>query len=185
VLRCSTPAAAIAGGPSAAMLGVLFFRWPPSLQKSSRSACVSAGIGSRMAILTTKQIWKREPNPRGRKSRAELNRLLPVEEQRVRRAMRVLHVRYRNWSAVSRALGYHRVTVERVLNIRRTATPAFAMRVARLLGVSLGEVLSGAWPKAGECLMCGSCAAPTTSRSAKPGSSDRRLHVDSRSVQSP
>lgn len=108
-----------------------------------------------MAILTAKQTWKRAPNPRGHKSRAELNRLLPVEEERVRRAMRVLHVRYGNWTRVCEALGYHRVTVERVLNIRRTATPAFAMRVARLLGVSLGDVLSGAWPKPGECPMCG------------------------------
>lgn len=108
-----------------------------------------------MAILTAKQTWKRAPT--GRKSRAELNRLLPVEEERVRRAMRVLYVRCgSNWTRVSEALGHHRVTVERVLNIRRTATPAFAMRVARLLGVSLGDVLSGAWPKRGECLMCGS-----------------------------
>jgi hypothetical protein len=129
--------------------------------KFSPQAGVLLGIGSHMTILTTKQTWKRAPNPNGRKSRAELNRLLPIEEERVRRAMRVLHVRYRNWSGVSRALGYHRVTVERVLNIRRTATPAFAMRVARLLGVSLGDVLNGAWPKAGECPMCGSAAGPT------------------------
>jgi hypothetical protein len=109
-----------------------------------------------MAILTTKQTWKRTPNPKARKSRRELNRLLPVEEERVRRAMRVLHVRYGNWTRVSEALGHHRVTVERVLNIRRrTATLAFAMRVARLLGVSLGDVLSGAWPKSGECPICG------------------------------
>ncbi len=108
-----------------------------------------------MAILTSKQTWTRAPNPKARKSRRELNRLLPVEEERVRRAMRVLHVKFGNWTRVSEALGHHRVTVERVLNLRRTATPAFAMRVARLLGVSLGDVLSGAWPKAGECLMCG------------------------------
>lgn len=108
-----------------------------------------------MPILTAKQTWKRAPNPKARKSRRELNRLLPVEEERVRVAMRVLRVRYGNWCRVADALGHHRVTVERVLNIRRTATPAFAMRVARLLGVSLGDVLSGAWPKAGECLMCG------------------------------
>lgn len=110
-----------------------------------------------MPILTAKQTWKRAPNPSGRKSRAELNRLLPAEEERVRVAMRVLRVRYGNWTRVSEALGHHRVTVERVLNIRRTATPAFAMRVATLLGVSLGDVLSGAWPKAGECPMCARC----------------------------
>jgi hypothetical protein len=108
-----------------------------------------------VAILQGSKTWKREPNPSGRKSRRELNRLLPIEEERVRVAMRVLRVRYGNWTRVSEALEHHRVTVERVLNIRRTATPAFAMRVARLLGVSLGDVLSGAWPRPGECLMCG------------------------------
>lgn len=108
-----------------------------------------------MAILQGSKTWKRTPDPRGRKSRADLNRLTPKEEGRVRRAMWVLHVRFGNWSSVSRALHYHRVTVERVLNIRKRASPAFALRVSRLLGVSLGDVLSGAWPKHGECPMCG------------------------------
>jgi len=110
-----------------------------------------------MPILKTKQTWKRAPDPN---SLREKNRLLPIEEERVRRAMRVLHVRYGNWCRVADALGHHRVTVERVLNIRRTAAPAFAMRVARLLGVSLGDVLSGAWPKPGSVR----CAAPQSTK---------------------
>ncbi len=126
-----------------------------------------------MTILTAKQTWKREPNPRGYKSRAELNRLTPTEEERVRRAMWVLHVRFGNWSGVSRALGYHRVTVERVLNIRKTASLAFASRVSKKLGVSLGDVLSGSWPKAGECPMCGCCDEKRPTRPSLEGAGSR------------
>lgn len=66
-----------------------------------------------MAILTSKQVWRRPPNPRGHKSQRELARLTPIEEQRVRRALWVLHVRYGNWTQVAKALGYHHITVER------------------------------------------------------------------------
>jgi hypothetical protein len=96
--------------------------------------------------------WRKEPNPNLLR---EKNRLLPVEEENVRRAMTVLHLRFGNWTRVANAMGAHRVTVERVLNIRRRATPAFAMRVARLLGVNLGGVLSGAFPAENQCPMCG------------------------------
>jgi hypothetical protein len=96
--------------------------------------------------------WRKEPNPNLLR---EKNRLLPVEEENVRRAMTVLHLRFGNWTRVAKAIGAHRVTVERVLNIRRRATPAFAMRVARLLGVPLGDVLSGAFPAENQCAFCG------------------------------
>lgn len=96
--------------------------------------------------------WRKEPNPNLLRVK---NRLLPEEEENVRRAMTVLHLRFGNWCQVAKALGHHRVTVERVLNIRRRATPAFAMRVARLLGVNLGDVLSGAFPRENQCPMCG------------------------------
>lgn len=79
----------------------------------------------------------------------------PPSRKRVRRAMEFLRLRYGNWTGVAKAMGYHRVTIERVLNLRRTATTAFALRVAKKLGVTLGDVLSGARPKAGECPMCG------------------------------
>lgn len=121
-----------------------------------------------MTILTTKQTWTRAPSTTGHKSRRELARLTPTEEQRVRRGMWVLHVRFGNWSRVSRALGYHRVTVERVLNIRKTASLAFAMRVGKKLGVTLGDLLGGAWPKPGECPMCGH-SRPLTTRSGASG----------------
>jgi hypothetical protein len=106
-----------------------------------------------MPILTAKQVWKKPVDARSRVK--VLNRLDPVEEERVRHAMEFLRLRYGNWTGVAKAMGYHRVTIERVLNLRRTATAAFALRVAKQLGVTLGDVLSGARPKAGDCPMCG------------------------------
>jgi hypothetical protein len=105
-----------------------------------------------MPILTAKQTWKRAPNQNSLK---EKNRLLPVEEERVRCAMGALLIRYRSWVKVAVALKTDRTTVTRVLHIRKRATPAFALRVARLLGVPLGDVLSGAFPRPGQCPMCG------------------------------
>jgi hypothetical protein len=102
--------------------------------------------------------WRKEPNPNLLRER---NRLLPGEEENVRRAMTVLHLRFGNWTRVAKAIGAHRVTVERVLNIRRRATPAFAMRVARLLGAPLGDVLSGAFPGEAQCPMCGTIRDPS------------------------
>jgi hypothetical protein len=97
-------------------------------------------------------VWKRAPNPN---SRAELNRLLPEEEDRVRAAMDVLRIRLGNWKYVAAALKSNKRSITHVISATRRITPAFAMRVARLLGVPLGDVLSGAFPRPGECPMCG------------------------------
>lgn len=107
-----------------------------------------------MSILTAKQTWKRAPKPSHRMGK---DRLTPEENANLRRAMDVLRIRYRSWVKVAVALKTDRTTVTRVINIRKWATPAFALRVARLLGVPLGDMLSGAWPREGECPMCGRC----------------------------
>lgn len=105
-----------------------------------------------MAILRERKVWKRPENENSRKM---LDRLTPQEEERVRRAMDVLRVRFGNWRRVAVALKTNRTTITRVVCIRKRATPAFALRVARLLGVPLGDVLSGAFPRAGQCPLCG------------------------------
>jgi hypothetical protein len=93
-------------------------------------------------------VWKRAPNPN---SRTELSRLLPIEEQRLRAAMDVLRIRYGNWASVAAAMRINK----RGICVGRRISPAFATRVARLLGESLGDILSGKFPRANECPMCG------------------------------
>lgn len=115
-----------------------------------------------MAILCERQVWKREPTKRGRQPA----RLTPEEEDRVRAALRFLAQGYgSNLRALTRDLRINRTTVTRALWKHRAVTPAMALRVARHAGVPLGDLLSGAWPKAGICPKCGAsqrrrCARP-------------------------
>jgi hypothetical protein len=105
-----------------------------------------------MAILRERQVWKRKGlNWRGRLG--DLDLLTPDEQSRVRTAMDVLRISYGDWRKVAKALGANRTTITRVVCLRRRCTPAFAARVAKLLGVPLGEILSGEFPKA--CPLCG------------------------------
>jgi hypothetical protein len=104
-----------------------------------------------MAILRSKQVWKRAGTKRCRES--DLDVLTPEEADRVRTAMDVLRITYGDWRKVAKALKSNRTTITRIVCIRRKCTPTFAARVARLLGIPLGEILSGAFPK--ECPLCG------------------------------
>jgi hypothetical protein len=119
-------------------------KWP-------RETSAVVGTIAPMAILRTRTVWRKALSP---DSLREKNRLTESEELNVRKAMLVLLIRHGNWRQVAKALKTNRVTITRVVCIRRRATPAFAMRVARLLGEPLGDVLSGAFPRAGECPMC-------------------------------
>lgn len=96
-------------------------------------------------------VWKRAPNPN---TLREKNRLLPEEEAGVRKAMGALKVRYGSWRAVAVALKTDRTTITRVLHIRKRATAAFAVRVARLLNVPVSKVLAGRVPDEGRCPYC-------------------------------
>jgi hypothetical protein len=115
-------------------------------------------------------VWKRAPNP---SSRAELNRLLPEEETRVRAVMRVLYIRLGSWKRVAAELKVNKRSITHVVSATRRITPAFAMRVARLLGESIGDIFSGKFPRQGECPMCGS-ARSKASDAAMIGYRDRR-----------
>ena len=106
----------------------------------------------RMAILKTKKVWKRERQP---SSRVELNRFTPKEETGVRTAADVLRIRFGNWSQAAKALRMDVSTIRRAVGPRGRVPASFAMRVARLLGVPLGEILTGAFPRADECPLCG------------------------------
>lgn len=97
-------------------------------------------------------VWKRVPNPN---SRSELNRLLPEEEPRVRAALDVAKIRFCNWKGVAVALRSNKGTITRLICRERRITPTYAMRVARMLGVPLGDIISGKFPSPHECPMCG------------------------------
>lgn len=100
-----------------------------------------------MTILRERIKWS---IPRRRRA-AELT---PDEQAGVRRALKALCVRYGTTTALAKALGSTQSTVV-AAGRRRAPTVALALVVARVAGAPLSDVLSGAFPKPGECLLCG------------------------------
>lgn len=106
-----------------------------------------------MAILTERKRWVRVRAPR---YIDPIDRLSPLEEAHVRRALRVLKRRYGGWQPLCEALRMRLKSLERMVSGRdRPVAPGVAIRVARLAGVPVDDVLSGAFPRAGACPTCG------------------------------
>ena len=62
---------------------------------------------------------------------------------------------------VARALGVPKKSLERTLTGKgRPVSPGLAIKVARVGGASVDEVLRGLFPRPGECPMCGKPGAP-------------------------
>lgn len=103
-----------------------------------------------MAILEVKKTW-RKTNPRPPR-RIDLT----LDEQaNARRVVRLLLVKLGSWEAVAKAMETSHGTVHSIGSSRRSISAGFALRVARAAGVPMEDVISGAWPKPGACMMCG------------------------------
>jgi transcriptional regulator with XRE-family HTH domain len=105
-----------------------------------------------MAILLERKVWKRE---RQATSTERLNRLTTDDGENVLAALRVLRARRGSWALVAKAMG----VTKRQLSAYRTGelqpSAGLAVRVARLAGVSVDEVLSGAFAAPRKCPECG------------------------------
>lgn len=106
-----------------------------------------------MTILTERKVWKRAPVER----EIRILGLTAEEQDNVRAAMRVLRIRHGSWAALAKALGMSFKTLKLAVSKRgyRRPTPGLALHVARLAGVPMEDVISGAFPKPGACPMCG------------------------------
>jgi hypothetical protein len=96
--------------------------------------------------------WKRERKPRATE---RLDRLPPDEQANVKAALRVLRVRHGTWVVLGRMLKLHPKTLERMLGRKGKPVPGLAIRLARLAGCSVEDVLSGAFARAAVCPTCG------------------------------
>lgn len=108
-----------------------------------------------MAILRERKVWKREKSTT-RKWRG-LDYLTAEQEANVRRAVDVLRIRLGSLPAVAAAMGTTRASLEHMLGARGKITAGLAVHAARLAGVPVDDVLTGAFPKPGACPMCGRC----------------------------
>lgn len=106
-----------------------------------------------MTILRERQVRKREVVKRAQE---RLDWLTPEQAARVRAALRVLRIRLGGGQPLAKALGVRLQTVERLCSAKGKPPGAgAAIRAAALAGVPVEDVLSGAWPKAGSCPLCG------------------------------
>lgn len=75
--------------------------------------------------------------------------LTVAEQGHVRNALRFLRLRAGTWEALAKALHASKWTV------RGSASASMAVRVARLAGVGVDDVLTGNYPPPGTCAHCG------------------------------
>jgi hypothetical protein len=101
-----------------------------------------------MAILREATSWRRARKPRGFALTAD-------EQEHVSAAMRTLRVRYGSWVAIAKVLGVDIKSVKNSVNPRRKPSPGVAIRAAQLAGVPVDDALTGKFPDAQACPMCG------------------------------
>ena len=77
--------------------------------------------------------------------------LTDEEQENVRAAMRFLRVRAGGWKGLAPALGFAKGTLINVKQRAKNASPTMALRVARVAGVSVDDLLAGKFPPAGAC----------------------------------
>jgi hypothetical protein len=104
-----------------------------------------------MAILRERTVW-RKSRPANEVRRS--TDLTTQEQANARAALRFLAKRLGDTSKLAKAMGAHRETVQRPVR-GGVVTAGIALRAARVAGVPLEDVLSGAWPEAGSCPHCG------------------------------
>lgn len=105
-----------------------------------------------MTILRERKTWER---PRPVRETTPADELTADQEEYVRAALRFARVRYGAWKRLAKALGMKHFTLwQATQRRRRRPTAGLALRVARLVGVPVEDVLSGAWPKDGQCPTC-------------------------------
>ncbi len=93
---------------------------------------------------------------------------LTVEEQtHVRTALRFLRVRCGSWANVGKVLGFQKITLAHVSR-GRTVSASLAVRLARVVGVTVDDVLTGHFPAPGACPHCGHVREPAAPSSTCP-----------------
>jgi len=83
------------------------------------------------------------------------NDLTAEEQERVRAALHYLRMRFGGWYSLARALHFEETTLCHASRGRRTVTPTMAFRVARLVKVSIDDLLTGKYPSPHACPRCG------------------------------
>ncbi len=104
-----------------------------------------------MTILRGPKTWTK-PRPADETRRS--SDLTPEEQANVRKAIHVLRRRLVGYKALAKALQVNAATL-RAYGGKLAPSAGVAIRVARLAGVPVDDVLAGRWPVEGACPHCG------------------------------
>jgi hypothetical protein len=77
------------------------------------------------------------------------------EQKNVRAYLQVLRVRFGNWRTVERALPVSHSVMNDILQGRSEVSVTIAFRIAKMMDVSLHDVLTGTALPPGTCKHCG------------------------------
>lgn len=78
-----------------------------------------------------------------------------TEQNHVRAALRYLQIRVGGWEPLSKALHFRNDTTRRVALGRNAVSASMTLRVARLAGVAVDDLLAGRGVPEGTCPHCG------------------------------
>jgi hypothetical protein len=81
--------------------------------------------------------------------------LTPEEQDRVRFAMRYLRARSGGWKPLSHALGFKPRQMVKMRAGEKSVSPKMVLRIAKLGGVPVDDILTGKFPPPGTCTKCG------------------------------
>ena len=106
----------------------------------------------RMGILYERKSWSKSRPPNTTQRSTDLT----VEQQANAKAtLRFLATRHGSARQLAEAMGAKVRTVRAALEVRGRVSAGLAVRVAKVAGVPLEDVLGGAWPPPGACPHCG------------------------------
>jgi hypothetical protein len=81
--------------------------------------------------------------------------LTAKEQKAVRTALRFLRLRVGAWAPLAKSLRYEWDSIQKVATGKKPVTPALALRVARLAGVTMDALIAGEWLSPRVCPHCG------------------------------
>lgn len=107
---------------------------------------------AQQVALTLPSSTKPRPMPRGDLTAEEIGHL--------RTAMRFLRVRCGSWASLAKAIRGSGITLQTMVH-RKPPSAGVAIRLARIAGVPVDDLLTGRFPPPGACPHCGRGPSPT------------------------
>ena len=106
----------------------------------------------RMGILYERKSWSKSRPPNTTRRSTDLT---AEEQTNAKAALRFLTTRHGSVRQLAEVMSAKARTVRAALEARGRVSAGLALRAAKVAGVPLEDVLSGAWPPPGACPHCG------------------------------